>query len=145
MDTRRLVEAVSSQPQKCSGHCDQQANLRFLTSVEPLVTCYCCPGGYVSKLMVYGPDAPGATLRDFLTKATGGRPPKEEEIRVATRHSWDSGLAGQDVKAAYWSQNYRGSKSGDPAREALFLCTNCGSAYVKPLSAPGTTCPNCRQ
>jgi len=143
VDPKSVLEAAFSQPQKCAGHCDQQATLRFLRSDEPLIACYSCPAGYVSKVMAYGPEASEEVLRRFLTEAMGSRLLREDEIRTATRHPWDSGVAGFEIKAAYWNQNYRSSKSSDPDRQALFVCANCGSTYVKPLSEPGTTCANC--
>jgi hypothetical protein len=137
------VETSFSQPQKCYGHCEQQATLKFLESGEPTVACYTCPAGYVSKVMVYGKNEARGGLAAFVAKARG-KPVKEEDIRTATRHSWDLGVPGFEMKVAYWTQNYRGSKSEDPNREALFLCSECGSTYVKPLSAPGTKCSDCR-
>lgn len=140
---KQLVERTFSQPQKCSGHCGQEATLRFLGSDEPLMACYACPTGYVSKAMAYGLRDPREVLREFLAKAMGGRSPRDDEIRTATRHPWDFGVADLELKGAYWTQNYRSSKSDDPDRQALFVCSNCGSAYAKQLSAPGTTCGNC--
>lgn len=107
-----------------------------------MVACFSCPGGYVSKIMVYEPKMPGDVLREFLRKAMG-KSPSGDEIRTATRYPWDSGVADFEMKAAYWTQNYRSSKSSDPDRRALFVCSNCGSTYLKPMSAPGTTCSNC--
>ncbi len=54
MDVKQIVGAAFSQPQKCYGHCEQNATLRFLTDGEPLLACYACPTGYVSKVMAYG-------------------------------------------------------------------------------------------
>ena len=107
------------------------------------MACYTCPAGYVSKVMVYGKGDARTALRTFVTKALGGQTPKDEEIRTATRHPWDLDLPGHEMKVAYWTQNYRGSKSTDPNRRALFVCSECGSTYVKPLMEPGTKCPNC--
>ena len=143
MELRQLVESAFSQPQKCSGHCDQPARFRFLGSGEPTVACYACPAGYVSKVMIYGHRSPDQALLGFLTKAMGTGATKEDEIRTATRHPWDLGAPGVELKVAYWNQNYRSSKSSDPTRQAIFLCSNCGSAYLKPLSAPGTRCAIC--
>lgn len=144
MDTRHVVEASFSQPQRCYGHCEQQATLRLLGSGEPAIACYACPAGYVSKLMAYGGKDAGGALRTFMTKALGGLPAREETIRTATRHPWDLDVAGFEMKAAYWTQNYRGSKSEDPNRPALFICSECGSTYVKPLASPVTRCASCK-
>jgi len=144
VETKSVVEASFSQPQKCYGHCDQTATMRFLGSGEPTVACYACPAGYVSKVMAYGARDSRKPLQVFVTKALGGRSIKEEEIRTATRHPWDLGVSGFEMKVAYWTQNYRGSKSDDPNRQAMFICSECGSTYVKPLTAPGTKCANCR-
>ncbi len=144
MDTKRVVEAAFSEPQKCYGHCDQSATLRFLNSGEPLVACYACPSGYVSRVMAYGHKDTSERLREFLSGALGGSlSPKDSDLRNATRHPWDLGLADAEMKVAYWTQNYRASKSNDPDRPALFVCSNCGSTYVKPVSKGGTKCPAC--
>lgn len=144
METRRLVESLFSQPQRCYGHCDQQAGLRLLKSDEPILACYVCPGGYVSRVMAYGKIDAAKKLRDFVGAAMGGQPLKEEDIRRATRHSWDLAIPGLEMKVAYWTQNYRGSKSADPDRPGLFLCSRCGSTFVKPLTEQGTLCSECR-
>jgi len=144
MDVKQAVESSFSLPQKCYGHCDQLATLRFLDSGEPAVACYVCPAGYVSKVMAYGRKDVGAALRTYVTKALGGQPLKEEDTRTATRHPWDLGIAGFEMRVAYWTQNYRTSKNEDPNRQALFVCSKCGSTYVKPLATQGTTCLNCR-
>ena len=143
MDIRELVEASFSAPQKCRGHCDQQATMRFLAGKEPLMVAFACPEGYVSKLMAYGPAPTGNALLTLLQGAGGGLPLKEGDIRTATRHSWDLGLGGAEFRSAYWTQNYRASESKDAGRPSLFLCTNCGAAYVKQLNAPGKTCGSC--
>lgn len=143
MEPRQLVESLFSQPQRCYGHCDQQATLRFLESGEPTVACYVCPGGYVSKVMVYGRIDATKKLGAFVATAMGGQPLKEEDIRRATRHSWDLAVPGFEMKVAYWTQNYRGSKSADPDRPGLFVCSRCGSAFVKPLTAQGMICSDC--
>ena len=143
VDTSRLVEAALSGTQKCRGHCDQQASLRFLSKGETLVAASACPAGYVSRLMAYGPSSAGDTLRELLKETLGGLPVKEGDIRVATRHAWDLGIAGAELRAAYWTQNYRASEIKEADRPALFLCSSCGSAYVKQLSASGSRCPSC--
>lgn len=143
VDARRLVKSSFSQPQRCYGHCDKQANLRFLDTGEPALACYVCPAGYVSKVMAYGKSDARGALSAFLTKALGQHV-GEGAIRSATRHPWELGVRGFEMKVAYWTQNYRGSKSDDPNRRALFVCSECGSAYVKPLTGPGTKCEGCR-
>ena len=107
------------------------------------MACYICPAGYVSKVMAYGRRETRAPLRAFVSKALGGQSVKDEDIRTATRHPWDLDVAGFEMKVAYWTQNYRGSKSVDPNRLALFICSECGSTYTKPVTAPGTMCADC--
>jgi hypothetical protein len=144
VDVREVVEASFAQPQKCYGHCEQPAIMRFLNAGEPAVACYTCPAGYVSRVIAYGKADTRDALRAFMTKALGGQHIKDEDIRTASRYPWDLGLPGFEMKAAYWTQNYRASKSDDPDRQALFVCSECGSPYVKPVAAPGTKCANCR-
>jgi hypothetical protein len=116
--------------------------MRILADGEPLLVGYACPGGYVSKIMAYGPEPPAQNLRSYLKDITG-KELKEDEVRSATRHPWELALEGTTMKVAYWNQNYRSSQNENPDRQAIFVCLNCGDVYVKPLSQQGDKCPRC--
>ena len=51
---------------------------------------------------------------------------REEDVRIASRYPWDLGITTGDgaksMMVAYWTQNYRRTKSEDADRDALFLC-----------------------
>jgi hypothetical protein len=144
MDLAKVVAASFSEPQKCYGHCEAMANLKYLRSGDVLIACYVCPAGYVSRVMAYGSSSTLEQLRAFLTEALGDEVRLgDEDLRVATRHIWDLRTSGGDVSASYWTQNYRKAKSDDPNRKALFSCSRCGALYLRPISASGTLCPRC--
>ncbi len=102
--------------------------------------------GYVSRVMTYGKEADTLQFKTFITNTIGSMGTvQDEDIRVATRHQWDSPDLAGDVKVAYWTQNYRRTKSDDPNRGALFLCGNCNSFFVQPLGSRSALCTNCRE
>lgn len=143
MDVGRVIAAAFGEPQKCYGHCGDLAALRYLKSGDPLVACYACPAGYVSKVMAYGTSPTRERLRTFLTEALGDAIElRDEDLRVATRHLWDFRVSESDISATYWTQNYR-RKSDDPNRIALFTCRRCGSLHLHPVSESRPLCPRC--
>jgi hypothetical protein len=150
MELKALVQEKFSEPQKCYGHCDQQSTLKFLDDEEVITAVYSCPGSYISKVIVYGDsvdlDHVLGYMRDLVGKEQDVR---EEDIRVASRYPWDLGIedTGSQERvmgAAYWTQNYRRTKSDDPNRAAVFLCGNCRSVFSQPMSSRQTLCPECR-
>ncbi|MDV3278489.1 MAG: hypothetical protein LYZ69_08515 [Nitrososphaerales archaeon] len=144
MKVGEVVAAVFSEPQRCYGHCEQPATFRLLESDDVAIACYACPGGYVSKVMVYGRSPTLERLRSFLLGALGeGADVSDDDLRVATRHPWDLKASGEDITASYWTQNYRRTKSEDPDRRALFICSRCGSLFRRSLSAAESLCQNC--
>lgn len=144
MDVARVAAVEFGEPQKCYGHCEEKATFRILKSGEAVIACYACPSSYVSKVMAYGPSSTRETLRLFLSEALEGGPSlKEGDIRTATRHVWDLRTVNSDISAAYWTQNYRGSKSDDPSWKALFTCARCGTLFLQPLAVKNTLCGRC--
>ena len=150
MDLKTVVEKILNGPLKCYGHCDKQGVLKFLPVINRTVACFICPSGYVSRVSTYGKDFDLTWFKGFLTEAV-----KEigevtnQDIRVATRHPWDLGIPEETgdvvLRQAYWTQNYGRTKSTDPNRIALFLCTKCSSLYHQPLTSQETLCMNCRE
>lgn len=97
--------------------------------------------------MAYGNDVYPNTLKQLVAGALGDSGNvHDEDIRVAIRHDWDFGteLSGGLIKAAYWTQNYRRSKTDDPNRAALFLCSKCRSLFLQSLTSHWTLCGKCR-
>ena len=144
MDIAKVIAVTFSEPQKCYGHCEEKANLRFLRSSDVVVACYACPAGYVSKIMAYGQSPTLQTLKAILTEALEeGSPPADEDLRTATRHVWDLRTSNSDICACYWTQNYRRGKSDDPDRKALFTCGRCSALFIQPVSRLKRLCPRC--
>lgn len=144
MNIEKVVAVAFSEPQKCYGHCEERATLRFLESDDVVIAFCACPSGYVSKVMAYGTAPTRDRLKAVLTKVLGDDIGlSDEDLRVATRHLWDLRISGGDISASYWTQNYRRAKSDDPDRRALFTCNRCGSLYLRSVSAASTLCPRC--
>ena len=145
--TRRIVEAKLNAVPMCRGHCNERASLSLSEVEGELIGTYACPSGYVSRLMNYG-EVDVSWFRDFVSLLLRGvGEVKEEDIRVATRYTWDLNEmgSGQVLKEAYWTQNYRRTQSDDLNRDALFSCTNCRSFYVQIVSGKERLCPECRR
>lgn len=146
---RPLVLGLLSGSPRCFGHCDQAARLRIIREDEDgLVGVYVCPSGYVSRVVRYSTsrDVEGFTsyVRGLVGPQLDVRP---EDVRVATRYNWDLGLGGDEhvevLKEHYWVQSYRRTKSDDPNRLGLFMCSMCGSLYYQPVSSKNTLCGRC--
>lgn len=147
MDLELLIGEHFSEPQKCYGHCEKQARLKFISKDDTLLAGYVCPSGYLSRLMLYGETIDAASLKTYLRSSLRGLDVTDDDIRLATRYSWDLGLSsarGKVMQVAYWTQNYRRTKSESPDRTAFFLCSSCNSLFSQPVEAGETLCPVCR-
>jgi len=148
MDLRTLVKEELNGRPKCYGHCQEVSTLMILNEKPMIIGCYSCPSAYVSRIVGYGREL---DLNAFRTTVSAAAQEigdvTDEDIRVATRYTWDLGirqeLEGVVLKEAYWMQNYRRTKSDDPNRLALFLCTNCMSFYSQPVTGKNNLCPRC--
>lgn len=148
MHIREFIEEKFSEPTTCYGHCQQQSQIRFLSRDNDLIACFSCPSGYVSRIINYGEDLNVQKFKEFLSNLLSKtRDVKDEEIRVATRYGWDLGLDtnAKVMRVAYWTQNYRRTKSDDPDRVSVFLCSNCNSLFLQPLSSRNSLCGKCAQ
>jgi hypothetical protein len=148
MDLKRVVEERLSPRSKCYGHCQEESTLKFLPEKRMMIGCYTCASGYVSRIVAYGRELDLNDFRALVSAAVQGiGDVTDEDIRVATRYTWDLRVEGEPegtvLKEAYWTQNYRRTKSDDPNREALFLC-KCGSFYYQPATDRNRLCPRCR-
>jgi hypothetical protein len=146
---KEIVEERLSGHSRCYGHCQEQTTLKFLPEKRITVGCYSCPSGYVSRMVTYGRRLNVNAFKAFISKALQGiGDVADEDIRVATRYTWDLGLKrkpeGMVLREVYWTQNYRRTKSEDPNRLALFLCAKCSSFYQQPVLNKNTLCPRCR-
>ena len=148
-ELKKIIEEKLIGHPKCYNHCQEQSRLEFLSERSMLVGCYVCPSGYVSRIVTYGTELNLATFKTMISGALnemGGV--SDEDIRVATRYTWDLGIHGKPegtaLKEAYWTQNYRRTKSEDPNRPALFLCTKCNSLFHQSVAGKNTVCPRCK-
>ena len=147
-EIRGLVTNLLNVETKCHGHCGETARLEF--TGDGTVTCYVCPGRYVSRIIAYGKELDPKRFREYLRNINSGMGEVEEgDIRVASRYAWDLGLDRKTdelvLREAYWTQSYRRTKSEDPERLALFLCSNGDSFFVQPLNSKERLCKNCRK
>ncbi len=122
--------------------------MKFLSSDKDLIVCSACPGGYISRIVAYGEEVNLRTFKEYLSRLlSGSLSLEDEDIRVATRHTWDLGVKSSNdrvFRAAYWTQNYRRTKSDNPDRISLFLCSNCNTPFLQPFTSTTTLCQNCR-
>jgi hypothetical protein len=145
-DIVSLVKEKLGGPFTCYGHCQSPSELRFIGEGGRLVAGHVCPSGYVSRLVEYGRDVDPSDFLSFVARQLGDsigvRP---ADLRVATRYGWDLIGGGSEklLREAYWTQNYGKGKSKDPERDALFLCSSCGSLFIQPLSSKGALCGRC--
>jgi hypothetical protein len=148
-DLKKVVEEKLSPPSKCYGHCDEESTLKLLCDKRMMIGCYTCYSGYVSRMVAYGKELDVKTFKAIVSAAIQGiGDVTDEDVRVASRYTWDLGVEGEPeglvLKEAYWTQNYRRTKSDDPNRAALFLCTKCRSFYHQPATDKNRLCPRCR-
>jgi hypothetical protein len=148
MDLRMLVDERLDGRSKCYGHCQDASTLKLLNEKCMMIGCYSCPSGYVSRIVAYGKELDVSAFKTIVTAAVQGiGDVTDEDIRIATRYTWDLGVRqepeGVVLKEAYWTQNYRRTKSDDPNREAMFLCANCKSFYRQPATSRNEFCPRC--
>lgn len=131
-------------------HCKQPAALEHIEN-GAVRACHVCPDRYVSRIIEYGKELKPREFREFVQGVTTGlgQAVEDADIRIASRYAWDLGLdrPADDLilKEAYWTQSYRRTKSDDPNRPALFLCTNRDSFFVQPLSSGERFCARCRR
>lgn len=122
--------------------------MRFLSSDKDLLVCFACPSGYISRIITYGEDIKLQTFKQFVSQLmSSAQKVEDEDIRVATRYAWDLGVQSDNeriMRVAYWTQNYRRTKSDNPDRIALFLCSNCNSPFLQPLRSKTALCEKCR-
>jgi len=147
MKTDSIIEERFFEPQKC-GHCGALANPRFLRRGNEPVVALACPPGYVSRVIAYSQGDNRSTVRSLVGEALGsGGDLSDEDVRTATRYAWDLGIEdkaeGAVFGAAYWTQNYRRTKSDVPDRNAVFVCGRCGSLFAQPISSSATLCASC--
>jgi len=148
VDLESLVKERLMGQGNCYGHCKEPSELKLLPQNEMMIGCYVCPSGYVSLVVHYGKELDLHGFKTFLSSLSAGDV-ADEDIRVATRYSWDLAITSQTddaiLREAYWRQSYRRTKSEDQQRISLFTCTKCDTFYRQPISDKNTLCQKCRK
>jgi len=147
-EIRALAQNLLNVETTCYGHCGETASLELIG--DGTVSCYVCPGRYVSRIITYGKELDLKRFREYLRNITSNMGEVEDgDIRLASRYAWDLGLDRRTdelvLREAYWTQGYRRTKSDDSERPALYLCSNRDSFFVQPLSSKERFCQSCRK
>ena len=129
---------------------------------ERIVGAYLCSGGYVSRIVYFARRLDLAWFKEFLGRNIVAAPIRDRDIRVATRHPWDTlgdlvavneggpSSRGVDAEAvlgpvvareAYWS--IRRVRSSEEAVGA-FVCQYCRRLFLQGLRGQEKYCPECR-
>ena len=144
MNLRTSLEQKFAEPITCYEHCTQPSSFRVISD-RPIVACYYCMAGYVSRIMTYGTEVDLLRFKTFITNTIGGMGTVEDQdIRVATRHAWESPDLAGEVRVAYWTQNYRRTKVDNPNRDAVFVCGKCDTFFIQLVRARSALCADCR-
>jgi hypothetical protein len=149
VEIRSVIAERYGQLDKCYGHCEQPATVKFLNpDGMPVVTGYSCHQAYLSRIIIYSDSLDLQQSCDTIRRIVGkDQEVKDEDVRLASRYPWDfeitSGDRQKSMMVAYWTQNYRRTKNEDPNRSALFLCESCRSVFPHPLSGKQVLCPDC--
>ena len=91
MDIRSVVADRYGQLEKCYGHCDQPATLKFLnTEGTPVITGYSCHQAYLSRIIIYSDSLDLHESLDTIAELVGkDQEVKEDDVRLASRYPWD--------------------------------------------------------
>lgn len=150
MDLRTLVTERYDQLEKCYGHCEEPATSKFLNSeADPVITGYSCHAAYLSRIIIYSESLSLDDSVRMITDLLGGLyEVKEDDVRIASRYAWDLGSPSSEdasrlMTVAYWTQNYRRTKSEDPHRAAMFLCEKCSAIFQQRASDTHVLCADC--
>ena len=164
MNNRHLVELVQkhlSFEVQCRGHCESPSNMILLAAEkDKVIGAYCCPNGYVSRIVYFGFGDNTAQFHAFLSSQLGSKTVTVKDLRVASRHGWELGegasadfeeLAQQHqspLRQLYW---VRYPKSEEEKAKGVFLCSDptsrggCGRLFTQMLTDHARLCPNCRR
>ncbi len=148
LDLKPIVLRSFGGQRKCYGHCDQPATLRVIAENRVLVTATVCHRGYVSRLVAYGLSDNRRVVSSLVKSALGPKGDfNYEDVRTATRYTWDMGIENRAreivFRVAYWTQNYRRTKSGAADRNALFTCARCNALFLQPVASLEAVCSAC--
>jgi len=145
----------------CRGHCAAPASLRLLPiERDEVVGAYCCPGGFVSRVVYFSLTPDLEWFYVFLSGQLGSEMVERRDLRTATRHGWELGEEAAKeferlarewrkpvVKEVYWTRYPR--TEAEKSR-GVFLCSDpehgrgCGRLFVQEVMSKVKLCPRCR-
>jgi hypothetical protein len=113
---------------------------------DKVVGAYCCPNGYVSRIVHFGFGDNTDQFRGFLSSQLGSKVVTGKDLRVASRYGWELGEeAAADIeelvrqhqlplRQTYW---VRYPKSEEEKARGVFLCSDssprggCGRLFTQ--------------
>jgi glutaredoxin len=152
---RGLVASRYAYEIPCRGHCRATSTLRFLPAGQGrVVGAYCCPDGYVSRIVYFSCDPDVAWFQRFLAAQLGGGRVQTRDLRLATRGDWVQHDVAVACPAAPWwkapVEVYWTRYPKTPTERALgiFLCRDggqgCRRLFVQNVTGANRLCPECR-
>jgi hypothetical protein len=151
-----LVETRYAYEIPCRGHCRATATMRFLPTAQGhVVGAYCCPDGYVSRVVYFSCDPDLAWFHRFLVAQLGAGRVQMRDLRLATRGDWLQHEAAVACTVArrlrtpvevYWT---RYPKTPAERTQGIFLCLDegqnrgCRRLFVQDVAGTNKLCPAC--
>lgn len=145
---------------KCRGHCDAPASFRVLLGKDNgVVGAYCCPDGFVSRVIYFSIKPDLNLFYDFLTDQLGREMVERRDLRLATRHGWELSEQVEEnrmlsftrnrfvIKEVYWT---RYARTDVDKSKGVFICSDprqgkgCGKLFIQEITSKNRLCPKCR-
>jgi hypothetical protein len=157
----KLVQKYLSFKVQCRGHCTSPSHMILLAAEEDkVIGAYCCPNGYVSRVLHFGFGDNTAQFHEFLSSQLDSTIVTGKDLRVASRHGWELGeeaaaeigeLARHHqlpLRQVYW---VRYPQSEEEKAKGVFLCSDssssagCGRLFTQMLTDNTRLCPKCKR
>jgi hypothetical protein len=135
---------------KCYRHCKEPAKfVSLFMGDSSLVGAYVCPSNYISRVVYFANHPDREWFEKFLREQLESML-RSRDLRVATRHGWELGGNAEaeilgisdtaDVNEYYWTFY---PKTEPEKTTGAFICSNCGTLFVKNFSEETTLCTKC--
>ena len=156
-----FVERYMVYKVQCRGHCEATTSFRLL-NVENnrVVGAYCCPSGFVSRVIYFGAEPDTNFFHSFLSNQLGNEIVQRRDLRLATRYGWELGEGAEKelkelsyewrrpmIEEVYW---IRYPKSDAEKSRGIFLCQDpdsgkgCGKLFIQEITSKMRLCSSCR-
>ena len=143
-DLKEIIKEKLVGEGSCYSHCRDKTYYKFINE-EPLIGIYYCNKGYISRVVSYWKGKANYDhFISFLNTLTKGKVNIiSEDVRVATRYSWDLGIKDKNimVREIYWTQNY--NKLLQRNSEALYICKECNNLFTQRIPTENELCEKC--